>query len=378
MSLPASLGAMISQIPALNADDPLALAVRVMRDAPGRAAPVVAHGRLLGIVTESSVAAAWTHGDPNEATVECALLAGVPCIPITAPVQEACSALSASGLPGLPVADEAGRIRGMLQLPDVYQWLAGAPRPPSPGGMATPWGVYLTGSGARGGTHRWWQLAGTGLVLTLGIMLSAGIALGLYWLVQQFVGWPLYELSMSTGDRPLIWEAAALALRVLPIGLFALLLRLSPLAGYHAAEHMTVHAIEQGLPLTPQVVARMPRVHPRCGTNLAVGAAVFSVLASVPAGEWSDLTALMALVVMLGTWRRLGGWVQQHVSTRPPTREQIEAGIRAGEELIEQYRIQGPRPMNWRRRLVHSGLPWVLLGAAAVWLPAYLLAWRLG
>lgn len=362
----------------LTPDDPLALAVRAMRDAPGRAAPVVADGILLGIVTESSVAAAWMYGDANLATVQSALLPGVPCIQAGSSVHQACAALSASGLPGLPVVDAAGRLYGMIQLPDIYQWLAGAPRPAAPGGMATPWGVYLTGAGARGGAQQWWQLAGTGLALTLGIMLSVGVSLGGYWLVQQHAGWPLYTLSMSSGQQPLLMDAAAVMLRVFPVFLFALLLRLSPLAGYHAAEHMTVHAMEQGLPLVPQVVARMPRVHMRCGTNLAVGAAVFSLLASVPAGDWSDLTALLALVVMLGTWRRLGGWVQQHVSTRPPTQAQIASGIRAGEELLEQFRAPGPRRLTLAGRLVTSGLPWVLLGAAAVWLPAYLLAWRYG
>ncbi len=39
------------------------------------------------------------------------------------------------------------------------------------------------------------------------------------------------------------------------------------LFGYHGAEHKTIHAYEQGLPLTMENVRKSSRLHPRCGTS---------------------------------------------------------------------------------------------------------------
>ncbi|MER3495923.1 MAG: hypothetical protein C4320_03425, partial [Armatimonadota bacterium] len=68
--------------------------------------------------------------------------------------------------------------------------------------------------------------------------------------------------------------------------MFVILFRLLPLAGTHAAEHMAVNALERGEPLDPEVVARMPRTHIRCGTNLAVGAGLFFGISETPWVPW--------------------------------------------------------------------------------------------
>ena len=36
---------------------------------------------------------------------------------------------------------------------------------------------------------------------------------------------------------------------------------------YHGAEHKTIHAYENNLPLTVENVRAQSRLHPRCGTN---------------------------------------------------------------------------------------------------------------
>ena len=51
--------------------------------------------------------------------------------------------------------------------------------------------------------------------------------------------------------------------------LFLLLfLRFSPISGTHGAEHMVVHAMEEGEDLTMEKVRPMPRVHPRLRNEL--------------------------------------------------------------------------------------------------------------
>ncbi|MBI3764471.1 MAG: DUF1385 domain-containing protein, partial [Chloroflexi bacterium] len=50
------------------------------------------------------------------------------------------------------------------------------------------------------------------------------------------------------------------------------------LFGYHGAEHKTINAYEAGSPLTPELVARYPLEHPRCGTAFLLTVVVISIL----------------------------------------------------------------------------------------------------
>ncbi len=119
------------------------------------------------------------------------------------------------------------------------------------------------------------------------------------------------------------------------IPIFLLLLRLLPLSGYHGAEHQVVHAIENGEPLKPANVAAMPRVHPRCGTNIIAGVIVFLMVAQMFS---SEVAALIAIFVLVFAWRVIGGYFQYYITTKPPNSKQLESGIKAGESLLEKYR----------------------------------------
>ena len=59
------------------------------------------------------------------------------------------------------------------------------------------------------------------------------------------------NLNLTTATR--------IGLNLLALTLFLLLMRVSRLAGYHAAEHQTVHAMERNETLVPEIVCRMPR-----------------------------------------------------------------------------------------------------------------------
>jgi uncharacterized protein YqhQ len=151
---------------------------------------------------------------------------------------------------------------------------------------------------------------------------------------------------------------------------FALWFRLSWIAGFHAAEHQTVHAIERNEPLTPERVAMMPRPHPRCGTNLAVLFSMFGALVGI-----LHVNEMVAGLFSLITYRFFGHWVQLHVTTRPATRRQIENGIRAGEQVLERFQ-SGVMPSRWGafRRIWNMGL----LQVAAGYFVAGVLFWAIG
>ncbi len=47
---------------------------------------------------------------------------------------------------------------------------------------------------------------------------------------------------------------------------------------YHGAEHMTIHALEAGDPLSVEAVRRYPTAHPRCGTEFLVVVILVSIV----------------------------------------------------------------------------------------------------
>ena len=242
--------------------------------------------------------------------------------------------------------------------------------------MATPLGVYLHDGVSSGGAGFW------GLFLT-GVMMSGLILLaqaGAHGLARE-AAVPLAGLTRWGAHLPLglqLWLSAATPW--LPLPLVFLLLRLAPLSGTHAAEHQVVHCIERSAPLVPESVRAMPRVHPRCGTNLLAGLPLFlltflAVFCAAQAGGWPlldavSLSAMVAGPAALLFWRRVGGWIQQWFATRPATDRQIAGAIFAAEQVLarRRQRMEGGMVLRFAgaRRLWAMGLAQILTGYLAV------------
>ena len=224
------------------------------------------------------------------------------------------------------------------------------PRPARIGGLATPFGVYLTSGTYRGG-------AGDVALMATGAMLAACNFL-IIILVDK-----LPSISGVTLP-PACRDLAGMLF-------FLSLIRLSPLAGYHAAEHQTVHALEQGLPLTPACVVHQPRAHSRCGTNL-MAFLLLAHLVLVASGDLAELDLPLILLAAIGlaafSHRRLGFVLQQLVTTKPASNRQIASAMAAARELLAAWREQRRVP-PWLR-LWRTGFVQVFSGAA---LTAYLL-----
>jgi hypothetical protein len=166
-------------------------------------------------------------------------------------------------------------------------------------------------------------------------LLSVALVFVLVWIVDE--RWSIGLMAAFGIVAPVGPYAPLLraAVTLVWLAVYALLFRCSPLAGYHAAEHMTVNAIEQGEPLTPEAVGRQSRVHARCGTNLVVVMFVFAVVGQLTAlsGVWLGILALV--VVMNRTL--VGGVAQQYVTTSPPTEHELASGVAAGKALIDAH-----------------------------------------
>jgi uncharacterized protein YqhQ len=125
---------------------------------------------------------------------------------------------------------------------------------------------------------------------------------------------------------------------------------------YHGAEHMSIHTLEAGEPLTVECARTHPTAHPRCGTEFLVVVLIVSILAFAVVGSLPPLWLIVSRVVLipviaavsyevlqLGARHRRhaivrwlwspGIWVQM-ITTRQPSDDMIEVAIVSLEQAL--------------------------------------------
>jgi CBS domain-containing protein len=270
--------------------------------------------------------------------------------------------LTSSGDSALFILDRDDRYAGAVTMADILSPTPIPVRPPQIGGMATPWGVYLTNGSIQAGVG---NLALVSSGILMGVMFFATTLLmpGLFWLIQSLTGIPLYRMTTNFTNP----EAVSVVIQLFGFGVFLLLMRMLPLAGYHAAEHQAVHAMERNEILLPEIVKRMPRVHPRCGTNVMAGAMIFlSLSQSLPQlkiGLGVPDSSVIGALVALFTWRSVGAFLQQYFTTRPASDKQIASGIAAAQDLQRKFLLTEPRRATFRQRIWCMGFLQMIVGA---------------
>ena len=390
-------------------DDPLALVAENLRNAPHGVLPVLdrvtwgeydpneRRARVVGLVSQTDLSRAATrvlepaaalsstngfevsstnieskfhlnghsNGAAPSSTNELASLkardvmqSDVPIIPEVFTLPNALLMLERHQTSALPVIAVDGSYLGMVSRADLLSAMAQGIRPPLVGGMATPLGVWLSDGRLSGGAPT------LGLFLS-GLTLAACFAcaqiimlLGAYALSPTWGAMVLSGRLASSLDGTGIFNTIAALTHSL---LFLSFLRLIPLAGVHAAEHQTVHALERGLPLEPEFVSQMPRDHPRCGTNL-MGLAGLILISFQHLPEISPPYFLGVLLVTFFGWRAFGQALQLIFTTKPASPKQIESGIRAAKELMDKYQNQSFVSPPLGLRLLNGGMVPAALG----------------
>lgn len=294
-----------------------------------------------------------------------------PKLPDTAPISQAQVMFGLGQWSHIPLVDAQGRYTGLsASRKRLHDLLAGCARPVRMGGLATPLGVYMT-SGLYASGAGWKGLIATGLlfavlahVLDYWILLLSSALIAVFPVIGHF----------SPGMHSLLETSLALCS-------FLVLIRLLPISGLHAAEHMTINAIENDLPLLPLYVRSQPREHRRCGTNLMVLIGGIELIALFLYGSWPELNPLgkllyviLGLILVFNYWQPVGLWLQRHFTTKDPTDAQLASGLKAGRELLEHYQAcPHPYPTLWQRilgsGLIHMAVTFLL----GVWLIGWLL-----
>jgi uncharacterized protein YqhQ len=125
---------------------------------------------------------------------------------------------------------------------------------------------------------------------------------------------------------------------------------------YHGAEHMTIHALEAGDPLTVSEVRKYPTAHHRCGTEFLVILVLLSIFAFSLVGRQPPLLMIASRFLLIPVLAAVGyevlklgarfrryrlvraimfpGILVQMITTKRPTDDMIEVAITSMEEAL--------------------------------------------
>ena len=250
--------------------------------------------------------------------------AGIAAVEELAPMQSAPAAPSALN----PAADPAG-------VQDAVD--AGATFPPTPAAPVAD--SADLGKGA--------------VALMLGLTLVVGV--GLFFFLPL-----LLAKAIAGGQSSVVERAVEGGIQVaIFLGYLLLIGRTSDVRRtfqYHGAEHMTIHALEAGDPLTVDAARKYPTAHPRCGTEflvvvILVSIVVFSVVGrqAIPVMIASRIVLIPVIAGISYELLRFGArhrdsrivrwifqpgiWVQK-ITTKQPTDDMLEVAIVSLEQAL--------------------------------------------
>jgi uncharacterized protein YqhQ len=193
------------------------------------------------------------------------------------------------------------------------------------------------------------------VVLMLGLTLLAGV--GVFFLL------PLLIASVTTASvtNGLVQHLVEGLVRVgIFLAYLAVIGRAPDIARvfrYHGAEHMTIHALEAGDPLTVAAVRKYPTAHQRCGTEFLVVVILLSIVAFSLVGRQEPLVMVGSRILLIPVIAAVGyeilrfgarhranplvkvllypGLLVQMLTTKQPSDDMIEVAIVSMEQALE-------------------------------------------
>ncbi len=188
------------------------------------------------------------------------------------------------------------------------------------------------------------------------------VALALVFSVALFFLAPLFlTKAVGPSDSPVLFNLVEGLIRVAffvgYLKLISMMPDLKRVFAYHGAEHKTINAYEDGVPLEVAEARKYPKVHTRCGTSflfvvIVIAVAVFA-LVGLPS-IWLMVLSRVVLVpviaaisyeityfgarhhdnVLVRSVLAPGLWLQS-LTTREPDDRQLEVAIASLKKLIE-------------------------------------------
>ena len=199
------------------------------------------------------------------------------------------------------------------------------------------------------------EIGRAAVAIMLGLTLVAGI--GVFFLL------PLLIASVTTAGVDNGWAqhlVEGLIRVAIFLGYLVLIGRspdISRVFQYHGAEHMTIHALEAGDPLTVTEVRKYPTAHQRCGTEFLVIVIILSIIAFSLVGRQTPIVMVVSRILLIPVIAAVGyeilklgarhrsnpivkalfypGLLVQKITTKQPTDDMIEVAIVSMEQALE-------------------------------------------
>jgi uncharacterized protein YqhQ len=195
------------------------------------------------------------------------------------------------------------------------------------------------------------------VTMSLMLVLSISISIGLFFLTPLFISKPFEGVLGSNIASNIIEGFVRLGIFMIYIVGIGFMSDIKRVYMYHGAEHMTVHAQENKMPLDISHIKKYPTAHPRCGTAflLTVMLVAIFIFMFIPRDPlWFVIVSRIILVPIIASISyeliRINGkypnnliirltsqpslWLQG-LTTKQPTEDQIEVAIAAMNAAIK-------------------------------------------
>ena len=162
------------------------------------------------------------------------------------------------------------------------------------------------------------KLEGPALYLTLAFSLL--LSIGLFFmlpataggLVERYLEWNAWWGNLLEG-------VVRILLLVGYVWVVGLMPEIQRVYSYHGAEHKTINAFEDGVELTPEIVATYSREHARCGTAFLLTLVLLSIIIYSMLGSMSLglrlLSRLVLIPVIAGMAYEYIKWTAAHLDS---------------------------------------------------------------
>lgn len=147
-------------------------------------------------------------------------------------------------------------------------------------------------------------------------------------------------------NRYLINETDSFLVLLLVFCLISIVIKITPLSKYHAAEHMVANAYVKKQDLSLKSIKKQPRTHDHCGTNLficfLISYGILSLFIQIP---W-EILSFLAWCIGFELWRNEPNYIwpvilavsksiQYLLLTKKPDSKHIQVAVAALTELKE-------------------------------------------
>lgn len=195
------------------------------------------------------------------------------------------------------------------------------------------------------------------LSIAITIFFSTLLAIGLFFILPLLASKPFEYMTNSALISNIAEGVIRLLVFIIYIIAIGFMKDIQRVYMYHGAEHMTVHAQENGNPLNIENISKYPTAHPRCGTAfllnvMLIAIIVFSLIPREPF-SWLILSRIILIPLiasisyesirissMYSDNKLVKGimapslWLQK-LTTKQPDNKQIEVAIAAMEASIK-------------------------------------------